>query len=159
MRSGGACWDFDSCLIPGLWTTTVRAFETVGRGAAIDAASPTRPTTLWPSFFISHGSISFLSACSQVDQSVDDLNNGAGIFASGDQRSAIVNDTILYLPYCTGDVHTGKKFRCVCARECGFPSLGSKSNLRKCRDRILVTRSVSHWSHTRSSSFFLRVFC
>ena len=79
-------------------------------------------TTLALTFVFILSLLDLVRCCSrartQVDQSVDDLNNGAGIFASGDQRSAIVNDTILYLPYCTGDVHTGKKFRCVCVCVC-----------------------------------------
>ncbi len=104
-----------------------------------------------------------LRARTQVDQSVDDLNNGAGIFASGDQRSAIVNDTILYLPYCTGDVHTGKKFR----RVLGFLFSRARysvviSTLRRLWDRIPVTQSVFHVLDCRScfpTPCFLLIFC
>ena len=41
----------------------------------------------------------------------DSLDKETGRFGLGEQRSAVVNDTILHIPYCTGDVHAGEKFR------------------------------------------------
>ncbi len=48
----------------------------------------------------------------QVMATVDSLDKETGLFGIGEQRSAVVNDTILHIPYCTGDVHAGEKFRC-----------------------------------------------
>jgi hypothetical protein len=47
----------------------------------------------------------------QVDKTPGDLDKQIGLLATADQRTAVVNDTILFLPYCTGDVHAGQKFR------------------------------------------------
>ena len=46
----------------------------------------------------------------QVDKTPGDLDKQIGLLATADQRTAVVNDTILFLPYCTGDVHAGQKF-------------------------------------------------
>jgi hypothetical protein len=47
----------------------------------------------------------------QVQRTIVDLDLKFAILVTGEQRSAVVNDTILYLPYCTGDLHMGQKFR------------------------------------------------
>jgi hypothetical protein len=70
----------------------------------------------------------------------DSLDKETGLFGIGEQRSAVVNDTILHIPYCTGDVHAGEKFRCA---DVTVFALCHSSNVASSRRyRLLATGTV-----------------
>lgn len=77
---------------------------------------------------VSNSKAVFSSLClnhKQVQRTIVDLDLKFAILVTGEQRSAVVNDTILYLPYCTGDLHMGQKFRFCAVLPIQYPPLAA----------------------------------